>query len=832
MENEQSKRSTPSTITFLDQQREYGYNSLREQVKKPESTVMYLHNLLGSVNTSHEYFFRTFQPISLTQNQERNSTSIKIGKEALETEEIMAMIIQHALENSEKFGEGSVKDCTITVPSFWNQSQRSAMINAAQAAGLQVLALMHENTGAAFYYGIDRLDNETDHLALFYNLGASYLQVTLARYSSVEKTVKTTKQIENVEILAHASDSTLGGSLFDSLIAKRLAEKFQELHGYSLFSISKAMVRLFQQANQAKKTLSANKSTLVIVNSLYKGIDFSYTLTREEFENMILPYTDRLVSPILEVLRLGNVDIKDINSLEIIGGVSRIPKVQEVIKERTGMDTSSHLNGDESIAHGAAIYAANFSSVVQVRPMWLSDVNTQVLSVRFYSENYQEWSKDAILFKYGAKLGSTKKITFGYNKDVNVLIEEGIGSEKIPILEYKIRGVEDIVKDDISLYFSFRLDESGIVTLESADAVYDTKKNKKTDGNEESSQKEETEKNEEKSGSAEENNSETSESSGKSGTEKVENIDPEKSDSESKENDSESNTTSEKSDSKSKGKKSKSQKTVSLKISETDLKQPKVLSKKDVKRISERLASFKDSELQAKKLAEARNDFESYIYLISDKLEDEKFIKVSSKSTRFSVSEYISELKDWMELSEFENAPRHEIKKKKRELESLVTDALVRESELGIREETIENAYKELGRLEESLTKLNEAKPWIPENEIKLATVALNEIIEWVNSKFKEQKMLEDWEPLAFRCSEVESKVTSIKKQVEKLKKIQKPKEKSKKDKPEFINLGDNVDWKNIKMENVKVDGQDYNFDGEKDSEKEPITNEETKSDL
>jgi hypoxia up-regulated 1 len=414
VENEQSKRSTPSSLSFTDQGREYGYNALKNQAKRPESTVVFIHNLLGSQET--DYFSRTFQPLTLIPNTERNSTLIQITKDSYETEEITAMILEYIKEMSEKFGEGSIKDCSITIPSFWTRAQRIAVISAANAAGLNVLALMHENAGAALYYGIDRMDNVTEHFVIFYNLGASYLQVTLVKYGVASKKAAAGKQIENVEILAHAFDETLGGSLFDSILAKYIAGKFQEKHGIDLLQIPRAMVRVFTAANQAKKTLSANKNTLVMLNSIHKGIDFSFTLTRDEFEKILEPFHERLVDPVVKVLETAGLKAKDVNNLEIIGGVSRIPKVQEVIKEKTGLDISTHLNGDESVAHGSAIYAANFSSVVQVKPMWLTDISISSFSAKFYSEADLNWSKEAVLFKEGAKLANKKKITFNFNR--------------------------------------------------------------------------------------------------------------------------------------------------------------------------------------------------------------------------------------------------------------------------------------------------------------------------------------------------------------------------------------------------------------------------------
>ncbi|OMJ91066.1 hypothetical protein SteCoe_6423 [Stentor coeruleus] len=871
VENEQSKRSTPMALAFTDKGRQYGYNALQEQSKRPETTVLFAKNLFGKVYNSDDYFLRTFQPLKIVENSERNSTMIKIGNENYETEEIVAMILEYVKEMSKKFGEGSVKDCVITIPSFWTRGQRIALISSAHAAGLNVLALMHENTGAAFYYAIDRLDNETDHYSLFYNLGASYLQVTLAKYSSVNNTAN--KQLENVEILAHAYDDSLGGSLFDSLLANYLAEKFKEIHSYDITSVPKSMVRLFQQANQVKKTLSANKSVFVIVNSLYKGIDFKYTLTREEFENLIKPYTDRLIKPVFEVLEKSGVEISQVNTLEIIGGVSRIPKVQELLKEKTGIDTSTHLNGDESMAHGAAIYAANFSSVIQVKPMWLSDIGTKTYIAKFYSEDDESWSKEIVLFKEEAKLGGKKKITFSYNRNLVVFIEEEFGDKRIPLCFNEVKGISELEKEQVNLFFSFILDYSGIPFLHAADAKYDVKKNveekqenkdgKKdlaedgVEGNEEEDSinnddgdkggdkekngdsenteenvveesKESTENNE-KNENADKGNKENTEENKETTEENKETTEENKKTTEKNDDNGENDKNEEISQEKpeettesTKPKKKIPSKTVSLKLHEVEIEQPQMITMEKVSEIIKRLKNLKEAELQAKKVAEAKNNIESYIYEVSEKIEDEDFIKFISEAEKDSLSEKTSELRIWIETDEFESSTASEINSKKRELESLIADALQRIKEYDFRESAIENAFKILGHLQDDLIKLNETKPWISLEETVLAWVKLNETDEWVRTKSAEQAKLENWEPLVFRISELENKISLVEKHIEKLKRMQKPKPPGKKPTPDSTNFGEDFDWR--KFRNFKTDDKETSADSEKDSSKDSET--------
>lgn len=841
MENEQSKLSTPSAISFTDQGREYGYNALKSQPKRPESTVLFIHNLLGSSDTS--YFSRTFQPIDLIPNTERNSTLLQINKDSFETEEITAMILEYVKEMTEKFGEGAIKDCSITIPSFWNRAQRVAVISAANAAGFNVLALMHENTGAALYYGIDRMDNVTDHFVLFYNLGASYLQVTLAKYGVASK--KPGKQIESVEILGHSGDSTLGGSLFDSIISKFLVEKFREKHGIDLTEVPKAMVRIMGQANLAKKTLSANKNTLVVLNSIYKGIDFSYSLTRDEFEALVEPYVERLVKPVLDVIEKSGIELGNVNGLEIIGGVSRVPRVQEILKKRLGLEIGTHLNGDESMAHGAAIYAANFSSVVQVKPMWLTDISSSVYSAKFLSLSDSEWKKEAVIFKEDSKLGNRKKITFGYNKDIVVVIEEVKEGINVPLCSYDIKGITDIEKEEISLFFNFVLDSSGIPFLHAADAKYERNVKKRgEDGSEEDKIEkngenvEITQENDEKTEEKRRKTEESEENAKKNeenlegdkenveSTEKTENT--EKSDENTEKNEENTEKSEETTKNDEKALKSKKQSTISLKFQETILQEPLMLTSKDVSKIVKRLESFKESEILAKKLSEAKNGLESSIYSLSEKLEDSSFQSVTSPEDLESLQASLNDLRAWVESDEFQDSSTYEIKKRKKELESQFSDSLQREKEKETRDSAVEKAFKDLGRLEDALLKLNETKPWIPVEESLLAWSKLNDTLKWIEVRVEEQKKLKDWEPLAFKTSELEAKVANVQKSVEKLKKMTKPKPK-KGSTPDFVNFGDNFDWSKVKMENVKVDGKEYNYDPEKGENVEVNEEKETK---
>jgi hypoxia up-regulated 1 len=643
------------------------------------------------------------------------------------------MILEHIKDMSEKFGETTVKDCTITVPVFWTKAQRISLINAAQAVGLNVLSLIHENVAAAFYYGIDRFDNETDHYALFYNLGSSYLQVSLVKYNTVVTKVSySNKQIENVVVLAHAYDETLGGSLFDSLLAEYLALKFEEVSKTSVKSVPKAMTRLLTQANIAKKILSANKSTLVIVNNLYKNIDFKYTLTREELENLILPYEERLVKPILKVLEDSGIDKSLVNYLEIIGGGSRIPKVQEIIKEKTGLDISTHLNGDEAMAHGAALYAANFSSTVHVKPIWLSDLSDKIVSAKVYELVSDNLIHEEVIFDTKQRLGAYKELRLATKSNLYIVIEDSTNSTSIVLGKYEINDIASVNVTDYNLSLIFVLDYNAIPFLHKAAAEYEVtlkqllkKPNFNLLNNSDNSAK-------------------------------------------INETQLEANTTIEEVW-------NTQVKSIKLNHQYIDITHPKLPTGENIKTLINNLSNYKQIEKKIKKVAEAKNELESYVYFLSDKSEEEVYASVTSQSERDSLSELLTSVKTWMESSEFSNSDLKDLRDKKSELESFVNSSLVREYELGVRDSSVEKGKNTLDRLESELLLVNQSKPWIPSREFVAAWSKINETREWISNKTYDQGLLELWQDLAFTSKQLEAKVSYAEHLVEKLKRMARP---------------------------------------------------------
>ena len=223
-------------------------------------------------------------------------------------------------------------------------------------------------------FGIDRLD-EQPLTVLYYNMGATDTEVSIVRYSAVVESK--TKSYEHVEVLAESFDDHLGGNDFDLVLFNLFADKFNamtERKGKAdVRTNQRAVKRLMKEASNIKEILSANKSAIVKVPELVDGVTLKFEVTRQDFEDAASSLFERVSGPIEQAIRKAKINPEDITQVEILGGGIRVPKTQEILKQVAKVDMLNvHLNGDESMAFGAAFIAANSSSSYKVRKVFLT----------------------------------------------------------------------------------------------------------------------------------------------------------------------------------------------------------------------------------------------------------------------------------------------------------------------------------------------------------------------------------------------------------------------------------------------------------------------------
>lgn len=348
------------------------------------------------------------------------------------------MLLSHARDITIAYGieKGNnnllPKDLVLTVPSFYTQHERKALLDAAALADFNVLSLIDETTAAALHFGMDKIMEEPKIL-IFYNLGASSLQVEVVKFLSYqykESKYSKEKTVGGLEVLGKAWDATMGGDALDHRIVEFLADEFnKKWGGGDIRNFPRPMAKLRIQANKVKHVLSANSEIPIFIEALHADMALNTKMDRATLEDLCGDLLERAVKPIADALKRANVTLEQVDGIELIGGGMRVPKIQEYIQKFLGetMELGLHINSDESMALGAAFHGANISTAFKVRHVGMADVNPFAVKIALSelepAGTEQDWSKEATMFKSGGRVGVKKTIAFTHDKDVHCQVD-------------------------------------------------------------------------------------------------------------------------------------------------------------------------------------------------------------------------------------------------------------------------------------------------------------------------------------------------------------------------------------------------------------------------
>jgi len=262
-------------------------------------------------------------------------------------EEISSMVLTKMRETAEAYLGGSTKNAVITVPAYFNDSQRQATKDAGLIAGLNVLRIINEPTAAAIAYGLDKKTTGEKNVLIF-DLGGGTFDVSLL---TIEEGI--------FEVKATAGDTHLGGEDFDNRLVSHFVQEFKRKHKKDLSSNARALRRLRTACERAKRTLSSSAQTSIEIDSLYEGIDFYTSITRARFEELCQDLFRSTMEPVEKVLRDAKIDKQSVDEIVLVGGSTRIPRIQKLVSDFfNGKEPNKSINPDEAVAYGAAVQAA------------------------------------------------------------------------------------------------------------------------------------------------------------------------------------------------------------------------------------------------------------------------------------------------------------------------------------------------------------------------------------------------------------------------------------------------------------------------------------------
>ncbi|CAO2609091.1 Heat shock 70 kDa protein 1-like [Lemmus lemmus] len=325
--NDQGNRTTPSYVAFTDTERLIGDAAKNQVAMNPQNTVFDAKRLIG----------RKFND--------------PVEKKAFYPEEISSMVLTKMKETAEAFLGHNVTNAVITVPAYFNDSQRQATKDAGVIAGLNVLRIINEPTAAAIAYGLDKGSHGERHVLIF-DLGGGTFDVSIL---TIDDGI--------FEVKATAGDTHLGGEDFDNRLVGHFVEEFKRKHKKDISQNKRAVRRLRTACERAKRTLSSSTQANLEIDSLFEGIDFYTSITRARtrarFEELCSDLFGRILEPVEKALRDAKLDKAQIHDLVLVGGSTRIPKVQKLLQDFfNGRDLNKSINPDEAVAYGAAVQAA------------------------------------------------------------------------------------------------------------------------------------------------------------------------------------------------------------------------------------------------------------------------------------------------------------------------------------------------------------------------------------------------------------------------------------------------------------------------------------------
>jgi len=455
--NSEGKRTTPSIVGFIkDGERKIGDPAKRQAVTSPDKTIYSIKRFMG---TSYSESKSEIDKVSYKVVNEKSSPRVKIDDRNYSPQEISAAILQKMKQTAEDYLGESVTEAVITVPAYFNDSQRQATKEAGEIAGLTVRRIINEPTAAALAYGLDK--KSKDMKIVVFDCGGGTHDVSILELGDGV-----------FEVLSTDGDTHLGGDDFDRVLIEYLAEEFKKEHGVDILKDSMALQRLREAAEKAKIELSSSSQTEV--NLPYITADSSgpkhllISVNRAKFDQLTQSLVDRTIRPCESALKNANLKPSDIDEVILVGGSTRIPAIQEAVKKFFGKEPSKGVNPDEVVALRAAIQGGVLAG--DVKDVLLLDVTPLSLGIETMGGVFTK------LIESNTTIPTKKSETFSTAVDnqpsveIHVLQgERAMAKDNRTIGRFHLDGLPPSMRGVPQIEVTFDIDANGIINVSAVD---------------------------------------------------------------------------------------------------------------------------------------------------------------------------------------------------------------------------------------------------------------------------------------------------------------------------------------------------------------------------
>ncbi|POY73017.1 hypothetical protein BMF94_3855 [Rhodotorula taiwanensis] len=808
----EGKRKAPAQVAYRGQDRFVGSDAQTLATRFPQDTIASVKLLVGH-SPSHP---QSQLHSSLFSNQltttARSSPAVRTTKETVPVEEALAYQLTLAKEMAEEQAKEPVRDVVITVPAWWAEVERKAMLDAAEIAGLRPVGLINDGAAVAVNYAMARTFPPEPSHHLIYDLGAGSLTVSLVSLRSAmlpdPLSLAETPQLKNVtaiQVHGYGYDVEVGGYVFDRAVRDLLVEAFEETTGKQLEQGRKvtedkrAMAKLLREAARVKQVLSANTVASARIEGLIDDLDFRTEITRKQLEDRTASLLPHLTDPIQAALDSAKLTLADIESVIFVGGSSRVPVVQRAIADKVGEDKiAKNVNADEAAVLGAALYGAGITRGFRTKDIRVQDLTPFGIDIAYEAEKS---SPDAdtrvittLLFPAMSKTGVKKTLTFRKTDDFTVDFAYQPSSASFapsgPLFSTQFQGISAATKNltteqlvNATVKVNVELDPSGLLKVGKATLIL--REEDEADGKAKEGVADKIKnlfnrfggaKNATASGSAEK--------AGATGEPAAEGGD----------SDAEKEPLSEE----EKVALEELRRQAELPPAKTKLKvetagASSVMGLDEKAEIKKRLRDAKSALTRKLAREEARNVLEAYVYRVRDLVEggsreSAAFLAASVEAERKAVRELQQKTAEWL-FDDGEGAETKELKEKKRELEKLVQHILLRSTEALARPAAVDKLRNTLARANdfvtaarENATALAASDPEAPQrfttDELASFDKLVSEAQTWLADLEQKQVKVQAHEDPVLRVAQVEKKTQDVEKELVKLEKKKAPRRK------------------------------------------------------